>query len=69
MPQQFKMRIFPEMKDIGLRSGLIIIQANHIISVLEQYLAEVTPDKAGAPGNQNFFHTNPFGPKMIEVLA
>ena len=47
MPHQFKMWIIKEMQDILLVSGKVVIDAEDIVSILEQTFTEMGAEKAG----------------------
>ena len=52
---QLKPRMADKMADVLLRSGKEIIDADNILSHVDQPVAQVTPQKAGASGNQYRF--------------
>ena len=54
-----KMGIVSQMKDIFLRPGKKIVQADYVIALIQQDFTKMTSNKPGPSGYQNFFHHLP----------
>ena len=53
---KFKLRQRKQMFDIPHASGEQIIHGDHMVSFMNEPVAEVGTEEAGATGNQDFFH-------------
>jgi hypothetical protein len=47
VPNQFKIRLFQEVGDIGLLAGKEVVDADHIVPLVNQAFAEVGSKEAG----------------------
>src|SRR6185295_19583587 len=53
---QLETRVAQQMLDVGLAAGEVVVDAQHVVSALEQALAQVRAEKAGTTGHQNPLH-------------
>jgi hypothetical protein len=53
MAQQLEPRVGQQVPNIVLGAGEKIVHAQHVVSVRQQTLAQVRPEKTGAARNQN----------------
>jgi hypothetical protein len=53
MPHELEIRPIQEMGDVCLLAREEIIETDHVVFLLDQSLAEVRPEKAGAAGDEN----------------
>ena len=55
MPHQIEIRPAEQVGDVRLLAGEEIIEADHVVPLLHQPLAEVRAEKTGPAGDQNAF--------------
>ena len=53
--QKFEISLTQQMCDVRLLAGEEIVDANHVMAVGDQPLAQVRAQKAGSTGNHNAF--------------
>ena len=52
---QLEIRPVEQMRDVGLLAGEEIVEADDVVSLLDQPLAQMRAQKAGPAGHQNAF--------------
>ena len=55
MPDQLEVRPAEQVGDVGLLAGEEVVEADDVVPLLDQPLAEVRAEEAGAAGDQNAF--------------
>ena len=58
MADQLEVRMGQEVEDIVFASRKEIVEADDVVALPEQPLAEVRAEKTGAAGDQNFLHVD-----------
>jgi len=53
MTQEFKIRMTQEMTDVISAPGKKVVDADHVVTLVDQAVAEMRADKARTAGNQN----------------
>jgi hypothetical protein len=53
MADHFKRRIAEEMENVALLPREIVVQADHVMALGQQPLAQVGSQKSGSPGHKN----------------
>ncbi len=59
MPQQLEAWVTDEVTDVVLAAGIEVVDADDIVSGVNQPVAKVTAQKAGAAGDQNALRIAP----------
>ena len=59
MTQQLEARMTDEVLDVALRAGEEIVEADDLVASLDQPLAQVRADKAGASGDEDRLAIDP----------
>ena len=54
--QHLEARVLPQVRDVRLAPGVVVVEAEHVVPGLEEPLAEVRPEEAGAAGDQDTLH-------------
>ena len=52
---RLEMRVGQQVRDVVLAAGEIIVDAEHVVALGEQPLAQMRAEKTGAAGDQNAF--------------
>jgi hypothetical protein len=52
---QLEVRFVQQVRDISLLAGEEIIEANHVVTLLDEPLAQVRAEEPGTAGDQNAF--------------
>jgi len=55
VPQQLEIRPFQQMRHVGLLAGEEIVQADDVVLLFREPLAEMRAQETGAAGDQNAF--------------
>ncbi len=56
VPHRLEMRVGEQRRDVVLAAGEIIVDAQDVVAVGAQPLAQVRAEKPGAAGDENPFH-------------
>ena len=56
VPDQFKVRAVQQVNNVSLLAGKEIVQADHIMAVIDQPFAQVRTKETCAAGNKNAFY-------------
>lgn len=52
MPHELEIRVTAELKDVGAFAAVVIVEADDLVSVAEQAVAQVRAQEPGATSNQ-----------------
>jgi hypothetical protein len=61
MPHQFEVGIAQQVGDVLLAAGIEVVNAQHVVAVAQQALAQVRAEEAGTAGDQDLLHRSPWG--------
>jgi hypothetical protein len=59
VPQHFEAGMRQQMRDIGLRAGKKIIDAQDVLALRDQAVAQMRTKKTGASGDEDLFQLTP----------
>jgi hypothetical protein len=59
MAHEFEVGMLEKMRHIGLAAREEIVDAEHVVSVLQEALAKMRAEKTGSAGDQNLFQDEP----------
>ena len=56
MAHQLEARVPEQMRDVVLVAGEEVVDAEHVVAFVDQPVAEMRAEKAGAAGDENSLH-------------